>query len=69
MEAVYSPVTMKAYFKKHGKLYEAPYDENTKVIDFQEVSMVDWFFLTSEEMEHAFTILDIMEERNDIHEG
>ena len=66
MEAVYSPNTMKAYFKKHGRLYEAPYDEDTKVIDFTEVSMVDWFFLTAEEMEDAFMVLDIMEERDEI---
>ena len=66
MEAVYSPTTMKAYFKKHGKLYEAPFDEETKVIDFQQVSMVDWFFLTTEEMEDAFMVLDIMEERDEV---
>ena len=64
MEAVYSPNTMKAYFKRHGKLYEAPFDEETKVIDFQQVSMVDWFFLTQEEMEDAFMVLEIMEERD-----
>lgn len=66
MEAVYSPTTMKAYFKKHGKLYHAPYDEETKVIDFQQVGMVDWFFLTQEELEDAFMVLDIMEERDEI---
>lgn len=66
MEAVYSPTTMKAYFKKHGKLYQAPYDEDSKIIDFTEVAMVDWFFLTQEEMEDAFMVLDIMEERDEI---
>lgn len=68
MEAIYSPNTLKAYFKKHNKLYEAPYDVETKVIDFTQVSMVDWFFLTTDEMEDAFMVLDIMEERDEIRE-
>ena len=66
MEAVFSPVTNKAYFKKHGKLYEAPFDEDTKVIDFTEVSVVDYFFLTSEEFENAMAVLSILEEQDEV---
>lgn len=66
MDAVFSPVTNKAYFKKHGKLYEAPFDSETKIIDFEQVAMVDWFFLTTEEREDAFNILSILEEQNEV---
>lgn len=65
MIAVYSPTSNKAYFKQHGKLYSAPYNTETKIIDFEEVFMVDWFFLTPEEMEDAFVALEIMEEQED----
>ena len=66
MDAVFSPVTNKAYFKKNGRLYNAPFDSETKVIDFEQVSLVDWFFLTPEETEDAFNILSIMEEDNEV---
>lgn len=66
MDAVYSPTTNRAYFKQHGRLYHAPFDLDTKTIDFQQIALVDWFFLTSEEMEDAFVILDIMEEQDEV---
>jgi egghead protein (zeste-white 4 protein) len=61
MNTVFSPITNKAYFKKHGKLYEAPFDSESKVIDFTEVGMVDYFFLTTEELEDAFWALVAMQ--------
>lgn len=66
MNAVFSPVTNQAYFKQHNKLYRAPFDSETKVIDFEQVAMVDWFFLTTEEMEDAFMVLEILEEQNEV---
>jgi DNA-binding transcriptional regulator LsrR (DeoR family) len=66
VDTVFSPITNKAYFKKHGKLYEAPFNEETMDIDFTEVCMVDYFFLTSEEFENAMAVLSILEERNEI---
>lgn len=62
MNAIFSPVTNKAYFKKHGKLYEAPFDMETKNIDFMEVAVVDYFFLTPTEFENAMEMLNALEE-------
>jgi len=62
MNAIFSPVTNKAYFKKHGKLYEAPFDMETKNIDFMEVAVVDYFFLTPLEFENAMEMLNALEE-------
>jgi guanylate kinase len=62
MNAIFSPVTNKAYFKKHGKLYEAPFDIDTKNIDFMEVAVVDYFFLTPLEFENAMEMLNALEE-------
>lgn len=66
MNTVFSPVTNKAYFKKHGKLYEAPFDMETKNIDFMEVSVVDYFFLTPEEFENAMVVLGLLEEHDEV---
>ncbi len=66
MNTVFSPVTNKAYFKKHGKLYEAPFDLESKVIDFTEVAVVDYFFLTSEEFENAMVVLGLLEEQDEV---
>lgn len=66
MNTVFSPVTNKAYFKKHGKLYEAPFDMETKNIDFMEVAVVDYFFLTPEEFENAMVVLGLLEEYDEI---
>lgn len=66
MDAVFSPVSNKAYFKQHGRLYSAPFDSETKTIDFEKVSLVDWFFLTTDEWEDAFNILSIMEEQDEV---
>ncbi len=56
-----------AYFKnKTGKLCQAPV--NTEgTIDFREASMVDYFFLTTEELEDAFMALELLEEQDEIH--
>lgn len=66
MNTVFSPITNKAYFKKHGKLYEAPFDLDSKVIDFTGISVVDYFFLTTEEFENAMTVLSILEEQDEV---
>lgn len=66
MHTVFSPITNKAYFKKHGKLYEAPFDMESKNIDFMEVAVVDYFFLTPEEFENAMEVLSILEEYDEI---
>jgi hypothetical protein len=55
-----------AYFKnKSGKLCQAPVNTEGS-IDFREASMVDYFFLTTEELEEAFMALEIMEEQDEI---
>lgn len=66
MNTVFSPVTNKAYFKKHGKLYEAPFDMESKNIDFMEVAVVDYFFLTPEEFENAMIVLGLLEEQDEV---
>lgn len=62
MNTVFSPVTNKAYFKYKGKLYNAPFNYETMNIDFEEVSLVDYFFLTEQEFADAMNTLSIMEE-------
>lgn len=55
-----------AYFKnKSGRLFQAPVSpEGT--IDFRESSMVDYFFLTTEELEDAFMALELLEEQDEV---
>ena len=63
---VVSQFTNKAYFKnKLGRLCCAPISD-TGTIDYREAGVVDYFFLTTDEWEEAFTILDILEEQDEI---
>ena len=65
METVISPLTNRAYFKSHKRLYFAPInDENN--IDFERAEKVDYFWLTSEDFEEAMAILSIFDEREGI---
>ena len=59
---IVSQFSNKAYFKnKLGRLCYAPVNSDG-TIDYREAGVVDYFFLTQDEWEEAFTILDIMEE-------
>ena len=62
METVISPITNKAYFKSHKRLYAAKIN-NENNIDFESAERVDYFFLTSEEFEDAMLVLGIFDER------
>lgn len=54
-----------AYFKnKRGKLCQAPVKDDGG-IDFCEASMVDYFFLTTEELGDAFMALELLEEQDE----
>lgn len=61
---IVSKFSNKAYFKnKLGRLCYAPISpEGT--IDYREAGVVDYFFLTQDEWEEAFMILDILEEED-----
>ena len=66
INVVVSKFSNKAYFKnKLGRLCSAPVSpEGT--IDYREAGVVDYFFLTTDEWEEAFHILDILEETDEV---
>lgn len=62
-KVIVSDFSKKAYFKnKLGRLCSAPVSDDGQTIDYTEARAVDYFFLTTDEWEEAFAILDIMEE-------
>lgn len=64
---IVSKFSDKAYFKnKLGRLCYAPISDDG-TIDYREAGVVDYFFLTTEEWQEAFHILDILEEQDDTH--
>ena len=63
---ILSKFSQKAYFKnKLGRLCSAPINPDG-TIDYREAGVVDYFFLTTDEWEEAFTILDILEEEDEV---
>lgn len=64
---ILSKFSKKAYFRsKNGKLLYAPIKPDG-TIDYRESNVVDYFFLTTDEWEEAFMVLDILEENDEIH--
>lgn len=64
---VLSKFSNKAYFKsKMGRLLSAPI-KSDGTIDYKDSGVVDYFFLTTDELEEAFMVLGILEENDEIH--
>ena len=66
-ECVISGFTGYGYFKtRANKLYTAPVLEDGITLDFKEATLVDYFFLTTDEFKDAMAVLSILDEREGI---